>query len=62
MAQLAAMTQARAQAVKAPADVEGQLRKRLKEWRQLLGRETAWTRQILQKLLVDKIVCRPVVH
>ena len=62
MAQLAAMTQARAHAVKAPAEVEGQLRKRLKDWRQLLGRETAWTRQILQKLLVDKIVCRPVVH
>jgi site-specific DNA recombinase len=60
--QLAAMTEALAQAAKAPADIESQLRKRLSEWRQLLGQEISWTRQIIQKLLVEKIICRPVIH
>jgi hypothetical protein len=60
--QLATMTQARGRAVKAPADIESQLQKRLKDWRQMPGRETSLTRQILQKLLVEKILCRPVVR
>ena len=36
----------------AHSEVERQLNQQVADWRRMLGEETAWTRQIVQKLLV----------
>ena len=41
--------------------IEARVRERLAEWRGLLGRHVAWTRELLQKLLVGKMTLTPIV-
>jgi DNA invertase Pin-like site-specific DNA recombinase len=57
--QRAARGQARTRAERVPAEIEEQLDQQMVNWRAMLGEETAWTRQILQKLLVDKVTFTP---
>jgi hypothetical protein len=40
--------------------IQTQLRAQLENWRGLLGEEMAWTRQLIQKLLVEKVTLLPV--
>jgi DNA invertase Pin-like site-specific DNA recombinase len=52
--QLAAYQHAR---VVDPQRIEGELRERMTAWREMFGRHVQLSRQALQKLLLDKIVC-----
>jgi hypothetical protein len=42
-----------------PERVEHEVRARVAQWRELFGRHVQLSRQALQKLLVEKIVCTP---
>jgi hypothetical protein len=42
-----------------PADIRAKLTARLAEWRNLLRKETLWSRQIITKLLDGKITLTP---
>src|SRR5262249_26582695 len=44
----------------APTVIEQELLAQLADWRTMLGEEVAWTRQIVQKLLVEKATFVPV--
>jgi len=49
----------RAMRVVDPRTAERQLRARFDEWRAMFRRQVQWSRQFLQKLLEEKIVCAP---
>jgi hypothetical protein len=54
--QIASLTTAR---VVDPRRVERELRAKFSEWREMFGRHIQLSRQALQKLLTEKIVCTP---